>query len=115
MPASPLAFPPPPPRCPATTRHAPRYGTGIAGLQCHYEPGHDGDHAAYPGPGEGDIFWPQEAEAASRRSTAVAPDSYTCTRCGSALARDGEWADFTCGLCQRPLQRSADRKLEASP
>ena len=52
-----------PPRCPATTRHACLSGTGITGLQCHYEPGHDGDHAAYPGPDEGDVFWPQEALA----------------------------------------------------
>ena len=61
FPPSPMAFPPPPSKCPATTRHAYRYGVGFAGFQCHYEPGHDGDHAAYVGPGEGDVFWPQEA------------------------------------------------------
>lgn len=64
---SPLAFPPAPPRCPATTRHQRRYGVEMTGLQCHYEPGHDGDHAAYAGPGEGDVFWPQEAPAAEAR------------------------------------------------
>lgn len=48
-----------PPRCPATTRHTKRYGVDI-GLQCHYEPGHDGDHAAHTEPGQSDIFWPQE-------------------------------------------------------
>jgi hypothetical protein len=56
----PMAFPPPPPRCPATVRHTQRYTVELVGLQCHYEPDHDGDHAAYTGPGEGDIFWPQE-------------------------------------------------------
>jgi len=61
----PMAFPPPPSRCPATTRHIRRYSVEAYGLQCHYEPGHDGDHAAYAGPGEGDIFWPQEAPSAA--------------------------------------------------
>ena len=60
---SPLAFPPPPPRCPATKRHENGSTGRPAGLQCHYTPLHDGDHAAYAGPGEGDIFWPQEAPA----------------------------------------------------
>jgi hypothetical protein len=55
---------PTPPRCAATTRHTRRYSTEIVGLQCHYEPGHDGDHAAYIGPSEGDVFWPQEARDA---------------------------------------------------
>jgi hypothetical protein len=54
---------PPLPRCPATTRHTHSYSAELVGLQCHYEPGHDGDHAAYAGPGEGDLFWPQEVPA----------------------------------------------------
>ena len=58
MPAVPL-----PPRCPATTRHARPHSTEVTGLQCKYEPGHDGDHAGYAGPFEGDIFWPQEDDA----------------------------------------------------
>jgi hypothetical protein len=52
---------PSPARCPATTRYTWRYGTETVGLQCHYGPGHDGDHASCAGVGDGDIFWPQEA------------------------------------------------------
>lgn len=60
----PMAQPwPAPPRCPATTRHTRRYTVEVVGLQCHHGPDHDGDHAAYAGPGEGDVFWPQEASA----------------------------------------------------
>ena len=65
---------PTPPRCPATTRHNRRYSTEYVGLQCHYEPGHDGDHAAYAAPGEGDIFWPQEAPSPAEHLTEV-PDA----------------------------------------
>ena len=61
FPASPPAFPSLPPKCPATTRHMRRYIAYEEGLQCKFEPGHDGDHAAYVGPSEGDVFWPQEA------------------------------------------------------
>lgn len=64
-PMPPLAFPPPSPKCPATTRHAPLHASlQVVGLQCKYEPGHDGDHAAHAGFGEGDVFWPQEATEA---------------------------------------------------
>ena len=48
-------------RCPATRRHIRPHSLTAAGLQCHYEAGHDGDHAGYAGPSEGDIFWPQDA------------------------------------------------------
>lgn len=70
----PSAFPPAPPRCPATTRHQRRYGVEVTGLQCHYEPGHDGDHAAYAGPGAGDIFWPQEASSGQRMTDEIDAD-----------------------------------------
>ena len=69
FPPSPMAFPPLPPKSPATTRHIKRYTVEASGLQCHYEPGHDGDHAAYVGPGEGDVFWPQEAPATTEGPT----------------------------------------------
>ena len=62
---------PSPPRCPATTRHSRNYDMEITGVQCHYEPGHDGDHAAYVGPGEGDLFWPQEAPAPEMRGASA--------------------------------------------
>lgn len=47
-------------RCPATTRHARRFSTKVCGLQCQFAKGHHGDHCAYTGPSENDIFWPQE-------------------------------------------------------
>lgn len=65
MPPSMPAFPPAPPKCPATTRHAEPHGVTVTGLQCKYEPGHDGDHAAYAGLG-GDIFWPQETAGTAK-------------------------------------------------
>ena len=46
-------------QCPATTQHA-TFSGGVRGLQCKFTSGHHGDHCAYAGPGEGDVFWPQE-------------------------------------------------------
>ncbi len=63
FPPSPPVFPPGPPRCPATTSHIPPHSFEVTGLQCKFEPGHDGDHCGYAGIGQGDIFWPQEAPA----------------------------------------------------
>jgi hypothetical protein len=40
----------------------------MSGYQCKYEPGHDGDHAAYVGPREPDVFWPQEASVTAEVS-----------------------------------------------
>jgi len=50
------------PRCPATHRHVRRFGAEATGVQCKYEPGHEGDHCAFTF-GDGDVFWPQEAVA----------------------------------------------------
>jgi hypothetical protein len=75
----PMAFPPAPPRCPATTRHTELHSLGTTGIQCKYEPGHDGDHAG-PGGLYGDVFWPQEAPVAEPRgggSTTFAGESVT--------------------------------------
>ena len=63
FPASPPAFPPPPPKCPATTRYISPHILTATGLQCKYEPGHEGDHCAFTF-GDGDVFWPQEAPVA---------------------------------------------------
>ena len=70
FPASPPAFPPPPPKCPATHRHVRRLGAEATGVQCKYEPGHDGDHCAFTF-GDGDVFWPQEAPVTT--GTEVSP------------------------------------------
>jgi hypothetical protein len=56
-------FPPVPPKCPATTRHQNPLTLMTTGLQCKYMPLHEGDHAAYAGPQEDDVFWPQEVPA----------------------------------------------------
>ena len=68
FPASPPAFPPPVPHCPATHRHVRRFGAEVTGVQCKYEPGHEGDHCAFTF-GDGDVFWPQEAPAMTEGPT----------------------------------------------
>ena len=45
-------------QCPATRRYAHPDTGHMTGLQCKYAPGHQGDHAADPGTGTGDLFWP---------------------------------------------------------
>jgi len=48
-------------------RHTPPRSLEVTGLQCKFEPGHDGDHCAYAGFGQGDAFWPQDAPAPETR------------------------------------------------
>ena len=47
----------PDPHCPATMRHTPPHMVETVGLQCKFLRGHDSDHAAYAGFGQGDVFW----------------------------------------------------------
>jgi len=50
-------------QCPATRRHALPHSAIVRGLQCKYQPGHDGDHAAWSFEEGSDVFWPQEPPA----------------------------------------------------
>jgi hypothetical protein len=80
----------PSPKCPATHRHTRRFGTEVTGVQCKYEPGHDGDHCAFVF-GDGDIFWPQETLSGLQMTDEIDadPDEAARLRSSRQQAREG--------------------------
>jgi hypothetical protein len=92
-PYSAWAFPSVPntPRCPATHRHVRRFGAEVTGVQCKYEPGHEGDHCAFAF-GDGDIFWPQEAHPGQQMTDEIDADPEEAARLRSSRqqAREGK-------------------------
>ena len=77
--------------CPATRRYASPDSGDVIGLQCKFTAGHHGDHAADPGTGTGDVFWPQDDTDVIVRTGRAAEEEHIREMVDAAMKNPGRF------------------------